>query len=64
MFKPGGISFEIDNQLAIYSVNTCGPGYRNLKRIDTLIKKAVFKDSAFIRLHAGCGMGPFKRIEK
>ncbi len=64
MFKPGGISFEIDNQLAIYSVNTCGPGYRNLKRIDTLINKAVFKDSAFIRLHAGCGMGPFKRIEK
>jgi hypothetical protein len=64
MFKPGGISFEIDNQLVVYSVNTCGPGYKNLQRIDTLVKKNVFKDKSFIRLHAGCGMGPFKRIEE
>lgn len=64
MFKPGGISFEIDNQIAIYSVNTCGPGYKNLQRIDTLINKTVFNGNAFTRLHAGCGMGPFKRIEK
>jgi len=64
MFKPGGISFEIENQLAVYSVNTCGPGYKDLQRIDRLINKSVFKNSAFIRLHAGCGMGPFKRIEK
>lgn len=64
MFKPGGISFEVDNQLAIYSVNTCGPGYKKLQRIDTLINQTVFKDSSFVRLHAGCGMGPFKRIEK
>jgi len=64
MFKPGGITFEIDNQLAIYSINTCSPGYKNLQRIDTLINKTIFKESTFTRLHAGCGMGPFKRIEK
>jgi len=64
MFKPGGISFEIDNQLAVYSVNTCGPGYKNLQRIDTLINETVFKKNSFTRLHSGCGMGPFKRIEK
>lgn len=64
MFKPGGISFEIDNQLVVYSVNTCGPGYKNLQRIDTLINNNVFEGNDFVRLHAGCGMGPFKRIEE
>lgn len=64
MFKPGGMSFGVDNQLIVYSVNTCGPGYKNLQRIDSLIKKEVFKEKSFVRLHAGCGMGPFKRVKE
>lgn len=64
MFKPGGIAFEIDNQLVVYSLNTCGPGYKNLQRIDALIKHNVFEGTSFSRLHAKCGMGPFKRIEE
>lgn len=30
MFKPGGIVFKTANELILYSVNTCGPGYKNL----------------------------------
>lgn len=64
MFKSGGIAFEVENQLFIYAVNTCGPGYRNLKRIDSIISRKVFNDSSFVRLHAGCGMSPFRRLKK
>ena len=63
MFKPGGMAFEIGGQLVVYSVNTCGPGYRNLQRIDTLIHQNVFDGDPFIRLHSKCGMGPFKRLD-
>ena len=63
MLKPGGMAFEIDGQLVVYSVNTCGPGYRNLQRIDTLIHQNVFDREPFIRLHSRCGMGPFKRLD-
>ena len=63
MFKPGGMAFGIDGQLVVYSVNTCGPGYRSLQRIDTLIHQNVFDGEPFIRLHSGCGMGPFKRLD-
>ena len=63
MFKPGGMAFGIDGQLVVYPVNTCGPGYRSLQRIDTLIHQNVFDGAPFIRLHSGCGMGPFKRLD-
>jgi hypothetical protein len=63
MFKPGGMAFEVGGQLVVYSVNTCGPGYRNLQRIDTLIHQNVFDGDPFIRLHSKCGMGPFKRLD-
>ncbi len=62
IFKSGGIAFELENALCLYAVNTCGPGYRNLKRIDSIIRKDVFNDSSFYRLHAGCGMGPFRQL--
>ena len=64
MFKAGGIAFELNNQLCIYSVNTCGPGYKYLQKTDTLINKEVFNNEGYMRLHAGCGMSPFKRMEK
>ena len=64
MFKPGGMAFEIDGQLVVYPVNTCGPGYISLQRIDTLIHQNVFDGDPFIRLHSGCGMGPFKRLDE
>jgi hypothetical protein len=64
MVKAGGILFELDNQLCIYSINTCGPGYKKLLSIDSIISNKVFTNKPFHRLHSGCGMGPFKSVMK
>ena len=62
IFKPGGMAFVLENQLCLYSVNTCSKGYKNVQRIDSIIFQNVFYNENFDRLHAGCGMGPFKRL--
>ena len=64
MFKPGGIVFRTDNELILYSINACGPGYKNVQRIDSLIHKNVFESSEFYRLHNRCGMDRMKEIKK
>ncbi len=62
MFKPGGIVFKTDEALVLYSINACGPGYKNVRRIDNLIKRKVFNSADFYRLHNGCGMDRMKEI--
>jgi len=64
MFKAGGMAFELDHQLCIYSVNICGLGNKNLLRIDSVISNEVFDNKSFNRLHARCGMGSFTKIRK
>ncbi len=60
-FKPGGMAFIFENQLYLYSINTCG-SYNNVLRLDSLIKHNAFVDNSFTRLHTKCGMVPFKKL--
>ena len=57
IFKPGGIAFNINKNLCLYSINACGPGFIEVQRIDSLIKNKVFNGEAYFRLQSGCGMG-------
>ncbi|MFT5823602.1 MAG: hypothetical protein ACI8ZM_004864 [Crocinitomix sp.] len=62
IYKPGGMAFILENQLCLYSVNTCSGGYKNLQRIDSIIFRYVFYNEDFERLHTICGMQPFKKL--
>ena len=64
MFKSGGIVFKTESALVLYCVNACGPGYKNVLRIDSLIKEQVFHSTPFYRLHNGCGMRNMKEIDE
>ncbi|MFT5253021.1 MAG: hypothetical protein ACI87N_002046 [Flavobacteriales bacterium] len=57
IFKPGGIAFSLDENICLYSVNACGPGFKQIKKTDSNIKEKIFNGQPFYRLQSGCGMG-------
>jgi hypothetical protein len=62
VFKAGGICFVLQNQLCIYPINSCGPGFKRIERIDSIISRNVFNDKNYDRLLDRCGMYRFTRL--
>lgn len=59
IFKAGGICFTLQNQLCLYPIDGCGPGFKNIERIDSIISKKIFNDRNYDRLLDRCGMFKF-----
>jgi hypothetical protein len=62
MFKPGGIAFDVNDNVCLFSINACGPGIEKVNEIDSIIKTNIFNIKPYKRLISGCGMHKF--IEK
>ena len=61
-YEKGAITFELDGQLCLYSVNSCVNNGRLIERIDSKIKAELNKNSySFERIITTCGEILFKR---